>query len=69
MMTYQFTDDPEQKPEWKMIRDASFELHVSPQKLSRLSLQGKIKSRINPRDERQKFVDMVELRKMFPVEE
>jgi hypothetical protein len=54
------------KEEWKMIKEAALELRVNPSKLSRLAALGRIKSRLNPRDERQRLVDMVELRMLFP---
>jgi hypothetical protein len=54
------------KEEWKMMKDAAVELGLKPNKLSRLAASGRIKSRHNPRDERQRLVDMVELRKLFP---
>lgn len=51
--------------EWKMLKEAAIELGMKPAKLSRLALQGRIKSRINPRDERQRLVEMNELRKLY----
>jgi hypothetical protein len=54
------------KEEWKMMKEAAIELGVKPGKLSRMASMGRIKSRLNPRDERQRLVDMVELRMLFP---
>ena len=48
-----------------MIKEAAQELGLKPGKLSRLVMQGRIRSKINPRDERQRLVDMVQLRKMY----
>jgi hypothetical protein len=52
--------------EWRNIAEASKEIKVSRNKLSRMVSRGRIKSKKNPRDERETLVDLVELRKIFP---
>ncbi len=52
--------------EWKNIAEASKELSVNRVKLSRMVKKDRIKSKKNPRDERETLVDLVELRKIFP---
>jgi hypothetical protein len=51
--------------EWRPLTEAAKELNVSNAKLSRMVAQKRIKSKKNPRDERQTLVDMVELREIF----
>jgi DNA-binding MarR family transcriptional regulator len=52
--------------DWKNIAQASKELNVNRVKLSRMVKKGRIKSKKNPRDERETLVDLVELRGIFP---
>jgi hypothetical protein len=52
--------------EWKNLAEASKELNVHRVKLSRMVKQKRIKSKKNPRDERETLVDLVELRAIFP---
>jgi hypothetical protein len=51
--------------EWKNIAEASKELNVNRIKLSRMVKKGRIKSKKNPRDDRETLVDLVELRQIF----
>jgi hypothetical protein len=60
------TSPKQQQEEWRNIAEASKEIQVSRTKLSRMVSLGRIKSKKNPRDERETLVDLVELRQIFP---
>jgi len=52
--------------EWITMSEAASRLGISLSKISRLAAVGRIKTNLNPYDERTKLVDFTELRAMFP---
>lgn len=58
----------EQQGQWVTMSEAAKEIGVNLSKISRLASQGKIKSQVNPFDERTRLVDLDELRKYFRIE-
>lgn len=59
----------EQRAEWVSISEAARRVGVSKAKLSRMAKQGRFITQTNPYDEREKLVDMNELRRIFPPRE
>jgi hypothetical protein len=60
-------DKMSNQEDWIPMSQAARKIGVSLSKISRLALDGRIKSKLNPRDERVKLVDLSELKAMFGV--
>ncbi len=56
----------EDQTQWVTMSEAARLLRVSLSKISRLAKRGRIETRNNPRDERERLVNLVELRVLFP---
>jgi len=66
-ITFQCRRASTMNEEWVTMSEAAAAIGISLSKISRLAALGRIKTRSNPYDERTKLVDLVELRKIFPV--